>query len=225
MQPPRLGVRQSFSELPGSHMSSHPLKTVIVNGSLGRPSRTRTLLDVLQQRLAAQLPLSVHNIDLVDLVPDVGSALSKDALTPKGSNALDAIENADFLIVGSPVFRASLPGLLKHLFDLVDLNALQGKPVLLAATGGSQRHSLVLDHQLRPLFGFFSALTLPIGVYATPEDIQNGEVASDALNKHIDLAVQLAVPVLKDVHQRQAASSAASAKLLPTRQERPRLAA
>ena len=101
------------------------------------------------------------------------------------------------------MFRASIPGLLKHLFDLVDLNALQGKPVLLAATGGSPRHALVLDHQLRPLFGFFAALTLPIGVYATPEDIQNGEVVSPALHKHIDLAVSLATPVLKSLQQQR----------------------
>ncbi|MPM42964.1 FMN reductase (NADPH) [bioreactor metagenome] len=186
---------------------SHILRTVVVNGSLGRPSRTRTLLDVVSERLADKLPLSVENIDLVDLVPDIGTALSKDGLSPKGLAALQAIEEADFLIVGSPVFRASLPGLLKHLFDLVELNALRGKPVLLAATGGSPRHSLVLDHQLRPLFGFFSALTLPIGVYSTPEDIQNGEVVSEALQKHIDLTVELATPVLKGVQQRHAAAA------------------
>lgn len=183
---------------------SRVLKTVIVNGSLGKPSRTRSLLDALHAQLAVQLAehtaqpysLQVRNIDLLDLVPQIGAALSKDTLAANGREALQAIEEADFLIVGSPVFRASLPGLLKHLFDLVDQHALHGTPVLLAATGGSQRHSLVLDHQLRPLFGFFSALTLPIGVYATPEDIQDGVVVSDALRKHIALAVKLAVPVL-----------------------------
>jgi len=185
-----------------SQAMSRILKTVIVNGSLSRPSRTRVLLDALHERLAEQLPLKVQTIDLVDLLPDVGAALSQDALSPKALQAVQAIEQADFLVVGSPVFRASLPGLLKHLFDLVGQHALQGTPVLLAATGGSQRHSLVLDHQLRPLFGFFCALPLPLGVYATPQDIQDGEIASDALRQHIELAVGLATPVLQGVRQR-----------------------
>lgn len=178
---------------------SRTLKTVIVNGSLSKPSRTRTLLDALQDRLAEEIALDVQVIDLVDLIADIGPALYRNTLSVKALQALEAIENAEFLVVGSPVFRGSLPGLLKHLFDLVELQALEGKPVLLAATGGSQRHSLVIDHQLRPLFAFFQSLTLPIGVYGTPEDIQDGQVVSDALRKRIDLTVQLAVPVLQSV--------------------------
>jgi len=176
---------------------SRTLKTVIVNGSLGRPSRTRSLLDALHQRLGQELPLEVQTIDLLDLLPDLGAALSKDTLPAHARQALQAIEEADFLVVGAPVFRASLPGLLKHLFDLIDLNALQGTPVLLAATGGSPRHALILEHQLRPLFAFFSALTLPIGVYATPEEIDYHQVRSDALQQRIALAVQLALPTLQ----------------------------
>lgn len=195
---------------------SRILKTVIVNGSLGKPSRTRSLLDSLHLQLgqalgqsAQAVRLDVRHIDLVDLVADIGPVLYKDALSAQARDALEAIETADFLIVGSPVFRGSLPGLLKHLFDLVDQHALQGTPVLLAATGGSPRHSLVLDHQLRPLFGFFSALTLPIGVYATPEDIQNGVVVSEALHKHIALAVDLAMPVLSALAHSQRSSQPA----------------
>ncbi|MFT3814325.1 MAG: FMN reductase [Acidovorax sp.] len=181
---------------------NHHLNTVIVNGSLGRPSRTRTLLDLLRERLGSELPLKAQHIDLVDIATDVGAALSRDALPLKARQAVHAIEQADFLIVGAPVFRASVPGLFKHLFDLVDQHALHGKPVLLAATGGSARHSLVLDHQLRPLFAFFQSLTLPVGVYAAPEDIQDGS-ASEALRKHVALAARLAVPVLEDALQRR----------------------
>lgn len=183
------------------------LKTVIVNGSLGRPSRTRVLLDTLQQRLQDAIALDVQTIDLVDLVADIGSALSKDALSAPGQAALTSIERADLLVVGSPVFRGSLPGLLKHLFDLIEMDALHGKPVLLAATGGSQRHALIIEHQLRPLFGFFQALTLPIGVYATPEDFKDGHITSHALQDRIDLTVQFALPTLQALLQRTAAST------------------
>lgn len=187
------------------------LKTVIVNGSLSRPSRTRVLLQALHERLAEQHPLHVQYIDLVDLLPQVGAALTQEALPPKARQAVQAIEQADFLIVGTPVFRASLPGLFKHVFDLVDQHALQGTPVLLAATGGSARHALVLEHQLRPLFGFFGALTLPVGVYATPQEIEDGTIVSPALHQHIDLAVAQAAPVLHGVQRRLPAQAASIA--------------
>lgn len=181
---------------------SRTIKTVIVNGSLSKPSRTRVLLDTLQDRLSEKLALDVEVIDLVDLIEDIGPTLYRSNLSTKSVQALEAIESAEFLVVGAPVFRGSVPGLFKHLFDLVELQALDGKPVLLAATGGSARHSLVIDHQLRPLFAFFQALTLPIGVYGTPEDIQDGQVVSDALRQRIDLTVQLAVPVLQTLHKK-----------------------
>lgn len=181
---------------------SHTIKTAIVNGSLSKPSRTRVLLDTLQDRLSEKLALDVEVIDLVDLIEDIGPTLYRSNLSAKSVQALEAIESAEFLVVGAPVFRGSVPGLFKHLFDLVELQALDGKPVLLAATGGSARHSLVIDHQLRPLFAFFQALTLPIGVYGTPEDIQDGQVVSDALRQRIDLTVQLAVPVLQTLHKK-----------------------
>ncbi|MDH5858826.1 FMN reductase [Lampropedia aestuarii] len=181
---------------------SRTIKTAIVNGSLSKPSRTRALLDALQDRLAEELALDVEVIDLVDLIEDIGPTLYRSNLSAKSVQALETIESAEFLVVGAPVFRGSVPGLFKHLFDLVELQALDGKPVMLAATGGSARHSLVIDHQLRPLFAFFQTLTLPIGVYGTPEEIQDGQVVSEALRQRIDLAVQLAVPVLQTLRKK-----------------------
>ena len=105
------------------------------------------------------------------------------------------VENADLLIVATPVYRGSYPGLLKHLFDLVDINGLIDTPVLLAATGGSERHALVLEHQLRPLFGFFQALTLPIGVYAVESDFANYQITSEPLKTRIRLAAERAAPL------------------------------
>ncbi|WP_149357339.1 FMN reductase [Comamonas testosteroni] len=176
-------------------MSSR-IKVAVVCGSPHTPSRTRVLLDALHKEVNKHIPLESAFVDLVELVSDIGPALSKDALNPRALNALASIEQADFLIVGSPVYRGGLPGLFKHLFDLVDMQSLTGKPVLLAATGGSDRHSLVIDHQWRPLLGFFQALTLPIGVYAGPDDIANGEVTSSALEERIALAIKLALPHL-----------------------------
>ena len=77
---------------------------------------------------------------------------------------------ADALIVGSPVYKGSYTGLFKHLFDFVEPEALAGKPVILTATGGGPRHALVVEHSLRPLFGFFTALTIPTAIYASDQD-------------------------------------------------------
>lgn len=175
------------------------LNTVVVNGSLHRPSRTRILLDAVAQKISHDVAIRTESIDLVDLAPFIGTALSRETLAPSAAHALRQIEQADFLIVGAPVFRGSVPGLFKHLFDLIDMHALTGTPVLLAATGGSARHGLVIDHQLRTLFGFFHALSLPAGIYATSEEIQNGKIASEALTARLDLVASLASPVLHGV--------------------------
>ncbi len=173
------------------------IRTVILNGSLARPSKTRSLLDALHAQLHTQLPLETLHIDLVDLFEDIGTCLWREQLPERAMRALQAIETADFLIVGAPVFRGSVPGLFKHLFDLLDTPAMADKPVLLAATGGSQRHALVIEHQLRPLLSFFQTLTLPVGVYASAEDFQDGRLHSAAVDARIALAVQTTVPVLQ----------------------------
>ncbi len=84
----------------------------------------------------------------------------------------------------------------------MDLNALIDTPVLLAATGGSERHALVIDHQLRPLFSFFQALTLPIGVYATETDFSNYQITSEPLKARIRLAAERAAPLF-GAHSKQ----------------------
>ena len=77
---------------------------------------------------------------------------------------------ADGLIAVSPIFNASYSGLFKLFFDVLERDALDGVPVLIGATGGTARHSLALDHALRPLFAYLGALALPTGVYAAAED-------------------------------------------------------
>lgn len=175
---------------------STPLKVVAVAGSTFRPSRTLVLLEALVAELGHRLPIEVRFVELGDLVRSIGGALSRKELPETIEHELRAIENADLLVVGAPVYRGSYPGQFKHLFDLIGLETLIGTPVLLAATGGSDRHALVIEHQLRPLFAFFQSLTLPVGVYATESDFADYRIASDALTARIRLAVDAALPVL-----------------------------
>lgn len=175
---------------------SKKLKVVAVSGSVQRPSRTLELVRALLARLEQALPVEVRLIELSEIGPQFAGVLGREQLPQGVRDDLLAIENADLLIAASPTYRASYTGLFKHLFDFVDHRALEGVPVLLAATGGSDRHALVIDHQLRPLFSFFQSITLPIGVYASEADFANYQIASDALQERIRLAAERAVPLL-----------------------------
>ncbi|OCS48463.1 FMN reductase [Ralstonia pickettii] len=175
---------------------SRKFKVVAVSGSVQRPSRTLVLVEQLLAALAEVLPIDVHLITLEELAPAIGGTSYRDQLPGRVQAELAAIESADVLVVGSPVYRGSYTGLFKHLFDLVHHEALIDVPVLLAATGGSDRHALVIDHQLRPLFSFFQARTLPLGVYASEQDFSGHEITSQALRDRIALAVARALPLL-----------------------------
>ncbi len=151
-------------------MTTTAIKVVVVSGSLRVPSRTHSVLETLVQRLQARRPnLQVHWVRVAALSASLAGSLARDSASAELQPHLQAIEQADLLLVGSPVYRASYTGLFKHLFDLVDHRSLKGVPVALAATGGSERHALMIDHQLRPLFAFFQAHTLPYGLYASVE--------------------------------------------------------
>ncbi|AJY62353.1 FMN reductase [Burkholderia glumae] len=172
-------------------------RIVAVSGNTQQPSRTLTLVKTLLDRLAAALPVDTHLVELGTLAPELGSVLSRAHATAAIETDLRSIETADALLVASPVYRASYTGLFKHLFDLVHHEALVDMPVLLAATGGSDRHALVIDHQLRPLFSFFQAHTLPIGVYGTESDFCDYQIASPTLHARIDLAIARAATVIR----------------------------
>ena len=138
----------------------------------------------------------IEVVELAEVGPSLAGVLDRAELPASAERAIRAIEGADLLIAGSPVYRASFTGLFKHLFDFVGQYELVCKPVLLAATGGGERHALIIEHQLRPLFAFFQALTLPIGVYASNTDFDGYEINSDVLRSRIDLAAERALPLV-----------------------------
>src|SRR5690606_13650831 len=176
-----------------------PINVVAVSGSAtSGQSRTLALTRAIVDQLREHLSINVHVIELGELARPLGNALWRNELPDLVEHQLRRIEAADLLVVSSPVYRGSYPGLLKHLFDLVDMDALVDTPVLLAATGGSERHALVLEHQLRPLFGFFQSLTLPIGVYATEKDFDGTRITSAALQDRIALAGSRAAGLFAD---------------------------
>ncbi|WP_175924160.1 FMN reductase [Burkholderia latens] len=176
---------------------THTLNVVAISGGLQRPSRTLALTNAIVAALGDALPVHTRLIELGEIGNRLAGALKRAQVPPDVDALIRAIETADALVVASPVYRASYTGLFKHLFDLVHHESLVDVPVLLAATGGSERHALVIDHQLRPLFSFFQARTLPIGVYASESDFDRYEIANPALHARIARAVDRAVPQLQ----------------------------
>lgn len=168
---------------------------VTVNGSPRSASRTGTLLGHIATALAERVPATIRPIGVAEIGPHLLTALSRDRVSNAGEALLRTIETADLLIVGTPVYRASYSGILKHVFDLVDRDALAGRVVLLAATGGTPLHGLVGEHQLRPLLGFFRAITVPTFVYGTATEVVGTatEVVDDALSEPLQARVAQAV--------------------------------
>jgi len=176
---------------------SYTLNVVAVSGSLHAPSKTTALVREILDVLGNELSIEVHLIELSEVGREFSGALNRGELSEAAEQELLRIENADLLIVASPVYRASFTGLFKHVFDFVEQYALIDKPVLLAATGGSDRHALILEHQFRPLFSFFQALTLPLGVYAKDSDFTNYTVTSDELRERISQSITRGLPLVR----------------------------
>jgi FMN reductase len=146
--------------------------------------------------IATRHPIEASFIDLAALSPSIANANGRGDLPAEVDALFKAVEKADLLVVGSPIYKASYTGRFKHFFDLFEPTALSGIPVVLTANGGSDRHALALEHQFRPLFAFFGAIALPTGVYGSDADLQHGEVISSALLNRIDLAADEAARIL-----------------------------
>jgi FMN reductase len=168
---------------------TRPLRLVAVSGELQRPSKSAALAEHL-----------LELIELGSLAPQLAAAVWRTQLPASVEQALAAVEQADVQVVTTPVFRRAYTGLFKHFFDFVHQDALIDKPVLLAAIGGSERHALVIEHQLRPLFSFFQTRTLPLGVYATDKDFEGYRLRDATLMARASLAVQRALPLIALTH-------------------------
>ena len=167
-------------------------RIAVVSAGLSEPSSTRLLADLLGQATRAALAESgrTADIEIIELRPlahGITDALLTGFPTGDLAAAVETVANADAVIAVTPVFNASYSGLFKSFFDVLEAGTLEATPILVAATAGSARHSLVLDHALRPLFGYMHAVVVPTGVFAASEDWgDNG--AAGALRRRVDRA-------------------------------------
>jgi len=152
---------------------------VVVTAGLTQPSSTRLLADRLaagtRDRLA-RLGVQAHTqtVELREHGRDVMNNLLTGFPSTRLAGVVDQVRGADGLIAVTPIFNASYSGLFKAFFDILDSDALVDRPVLIAATGGTARHSLALEHAVRPLLVYLHAVVMPTSVYAAPEDWAGG---------------------------------------------------
>jgi FMN reductase len=177
-----------------------PTRIAVVSAGLSVPSSTRILADLIADATVSRLRAAGAEVevDVIELRP-LAHALADNLLTgfPAGAlaDAVERVRRADALITVSPVFSASYSGLFKSFFDVLEPELLVGKPVLLAATAGTARHSLVLEHALRPLFSYLKATPVPTAVFAASEDFGSGAVDS-RLTGRVDRAAAELVALL-----------------------------
>lgn len=157
-------------------------RLAVVAAGLSQPSSTRLLADRLADATVAELErqgfeVEVTTIELRDLAQDVTNNLLTGFPSPRLESAIDSVTNADGLIAVTPIFTTSYSGLFKSFIDVLDPQALTGLPVLLGATGGTERHSLAIDYAMRPLFSYLHAVAVPTGVYAASSDWGSSEDA------------------------------------------------
>lgn len=164
---------------------------VVISAGLSVPSSTRMLADrisgAVQREVTARgESLDIEVIELRELAGEIADHLVSGMPPSALRQALTAVSSADAVLAVSPVFTASYSGLFKSFVDLLDPDALTGTPVLIAATAGTPRHSLVLDHALRPLFTYLRATVVPTGVFAATEDFGGaGRDGEEGLDRRI----------------------------------------
>ena len=175
---------------------------VVISGGLSQPSATRLLADRLAQATLRELGLrragvrgerpDVVWVELRELAHDITNHLLTGFPAPALAEAITAVREADAVIAVTPVFSASYSGLFKAFFDILDTDSLDGTPVLIAATGGSARHSLALEYAVRPLMAYLRATVLPTSVFAATGDFGDDDTAATLADRIDRAAAELA---------------------------------
>lgn len=170
-------------------------KLAVVAAGLRQPSSTRLLADRLAEATqralgGVEIETKVDVIELRDSAHDLTNNLLTGFASPSLREAIDSVTGADGVIAVTPIFTASYSGLFKSFFDVLDADALTGKPVLMGATGGTERHSLALEHAVRPMFAYLRSIVVPTAVYAASTDWGSTDSNGDALAERVERAAR-----------------------------------
>ncbi|WP_018775333.1 FMN reductase [Arthrobacter sp. 131MFCol6.1] len=178
-------------------------RITVISAGLGVPSSSRLLADLLaasaeRQLAAAGYAVEIEVLELRDLAVDIANNFVTGYAAPRLAEVIAGVEASDGLIAVSPVFSASYSGLFKSFIDVLDPKALEGKAVLIGATAGTDRHQMVLDFAMRPLFTYLRTRIAATAVFAGPQDWGNNDDGGSPLSVRVDRAAGEFVALLQD---------------------------
>jgi FMN reductase len=183
-------------------------RITVISAGLGVPSSSRLLADQLaasaeRQLAAAGYAVDIAVVELRDLAVDIANNFVTGYAAPRLAEVIASVDSSDGVIAVSPVFSASYSGLFKSFIDVLDPKSLEGKAVLLAATAGTDRHQMVLDYAMRPLFSYLRTRIAATAVFAGPQDWGNDDDGGSPLSVRVDRAAGEFVDLLKDSGQQR----------------------
>ena len=166
-------------------MTGFPRLLMLI-GAATPPGRLAAAITVAAEAVRGDArDIDIDVMNLVETTIEICDGRPLDGYGADTRQAVDRIAAAAAVLIAAPVYRASFPGVLKNLLDIVPVGGLQGKPVGIVAMGGSAHHYLAVDTQLRQVLGWFGALVTPTSVYLTGADFRDGQLASDSARKDL----------------------------------------
>lgn len=171
------------------------LKVVGITAGLGTPSSSRMLMDMMTSKLSEISDVSIDQkvFELRDYAVDIMHNMTNGFASPSLSPVIKAVEDADIIIAVTPVFTASMSGLFKSFFDVIDNKSIEGKIVIMGATGGSSRHSLVLDYAMRPMFAYLKSDIVATSVFMASDDWGGSNSLDDRIAQSVREALDKAI--------------------------------
>ncbi len=169
---------------------------VSINGSPRVGSRTGILLQSIVDSISAKAQVRSERVDLAAESSEIFSGISRDKLTQRGEELVSLAEQADLMVIGSPIYRGTYTGIFKHYFDLVDRDRIANGLAVIAATAGAPHHALAIEHQFRPLMGFFNVQTAASAPFGVDIDFEGGRIVNKTLLNQVGRAASEAAFLL-----------------------------
>ncbi|MFS0781091.1 NADPH-dependent FMN reductase [Bacillus sp. 1P06AnD] len=165
------------------------MKIIGISGSIVG-TKTKIAMEYALERMREKHPDA--EVELIDLGEyQVGYSDGRNYMDYEGDTkyVAETVMSADALLIGTPTFQASIPGVLKNVFDLLPVNAFRDKVAGIIATAGTPKHFLMAEQQLKPILVYMKATIVPTYVFIEEQDYHRGKIVNDDVVFRLDRLV------------------------------------